>query len=107
MKGIEFLQPMLADTFERYLGTLLTQKERLKAMDAKIELPASGPRYAKAVAKLRCLKGINYLTALSLVREVGDFRRFERAEQFMGFLGIVPGERSSGPKRRQGIHREA
>jgi len=102
MKGIEFPQPMLADTFERYLETLLTQKEQLKAMDAKKELLAIGPRYATSVARLRCLKGINYLTALSLVCEVGDFRRFERAEQFMGFLGIVLGERSSGPKRCQG-----
>jgi transposase len=102
MRSIQFNPPMLADTFEGYLGTLLTQKEQLKAMDAQIELLATGPRYAAAVARLRCLKGIDYLTALSLVCEVGDFRRFERAEQFMGFLGLVPGERSSGPRRRQG-----
>lgn len=102
MKSIDFRLPMLADTFDRYLGTLLTQKEQLHAMDAQIEALATSPHYAEAVAKLRCLKGIDYLTALSLVCEVGDFRRFEKADQFMGFLGIVPGERSSGPKRRQG-----
>jgi len=102
MKSIEFSLPMLADTFARYLETLLTQKERLRGMDTQIETLATGARYSEGVARLRCLKGIDYLTALSLICEVGDFRRFERAQQFMGFLGIVPGERSSGPKRRQG-----
>ena len=34
--------------------------------------------------------------------EIGDFRRFSAAEQFMAFLGLVPSERSSGDKRRLG-----
>ena len=42
------------------------------------------------------------LIALSLIVEIGDFRRFASAEQFMAFLGLVPSEHSSGSKRRQG-----
>ena len=45
---------------------------------------------------------VDYLTALAMVVEIGDFRRFETAEQFMAFLGLVPSEHSSGGKRRQG-----
>jgi transposase len=48
------------------------------------------------------VKGIEYLTALSIVSEVGDFRRFGHAEAFMAYLGLVPREFSSGEKRRQG-----
>ena len=54
------------------------------------------------VARLRCLRGIDTLTALALVTEIGDFSRFETAEEFMAFVGLVPSERSSGEQRRQG-----
>jgi len=102
IKGLSFSLPMLKETLDGYLEILLGQKEKLRAIDSRVEELATSARYADAVAKLRCLKGIDYLTALSLVCEVGDFRRFDKAEQFMSFLGIVPGEHSSGSSRRQG-----
>ena len=58
--------------------------------------------YAQPVARLRCFRGIDYLTALAIVEEVGDFRRFASAPAFMAFLGLVPSERSSGSHRWQG-----
>src|SRR6266540_4012665 len=54
------------------------------------------------VDRLRCLRGIDTLTALALVAEIGDFARFKTAEEFMAFVGLVPSERSSGEQRRQG-----
>src|SRR5947207_1889127 len=54
------------------------------------------------VARLRCLRGVDTLTALALAAEIGDFNRFESAEEFMAFVGLVPTERSSGDQRRQG-----
>ena len=57
-----------------------------------------GTRYSR----LRCLRGIDTLTALGLAAEGGDFDRFASAEAFMSFVGLVPSERSSGEKRRQG-----
>jgi transposase len=53
-------------------------------------------------AKLRCLRGIDTLTAVGLVCEIGDFQGFARAEEFMSFIGLVPSEHSSGEKRRPG-----
>jgi transposase len=93
---------MLHQTLERYLACLVEQQERLKAMDADIQEMAANPRYAAGVGKLRCLRGIDYLTALSLICEVGDFKRFATAAHFMAFLGLVPREHSSGTKRVQG-----
>jgi transposase len=92
----------LIQTFECYLAVLLDQEERLRGMDADIKAMATSPRYLLAVSKLRCLRGIDYLTALSLVCEVGDFKRFATAAHFMAFLGLVPREHSSGTKRLQG-----
>jgi hypothetical protein len=54
------------------------------------------------VARLRCLRGIDTLTALAISAEICDFARFSRPTELMAFVGLVPTERSSGGVRRQG-----
>ena len=102
LKEQEFTDPTLAETVELYYGRILELEARLLEMDRRIEEIAEGERYAEPVGRLRSLKGIDYLIALSMVCEIGDFRRFATAEQFMAFLGLVPSEHTSGSKRRQG-----
>jgi transposase len=52
---------------------------------------------------LRCLRGIDTLSAVGLCAEVGgDFHRFERPKLLMSYLGLTPSEDTSGEKRRQG-----
>ena len=48
--------------------------------------------WAQTIGRLRTLRGIDTLSALGLAAEVGDFARFERPEQLMSFLGLVPSE---------------
>lgn len=100
--GLQFSESALEATVMVYRGRIAELEDRLKEMEEKIEETAKSERYREAVGKLRCLRGVDYLTALAMVVEIGDFRRFETAEQFMAFLGLVPTEHSSGPKRRQG-----
>lgn len=50
------------------------------------------------VRKLCCFKGVSTHTALPLLVEVGDFHRFRTAQHFSAYLGLVPGESSSGEK---------
>lgn len=64
------------------------------------QIPESG--HAAVIARLRCFRGIDTLSAAGLCTEVGDFRRFRRPSLLAGFLGIVPSERTSDTKRRQG-----
>ena len=54
------------------------------------------------VGRLRCLRGIDTLTAVGLIAEIGDFAAFEHPKQLASFLGLVPSEQSSGERRRQG-----
>ena len=54
------------------------------------------------VARLRCLRGVDTLTAVGLCAEIGDFARFARAEQLMSYIGVVPSEASTGQQRRLG-----
>lgn len=102
MAGIDFRQPMQQETFQAYYTRLRELEERLSLMEARIIEIAKGDRYHEAVNQLRCFKGIDYLIALAIVCEVGDFRRFPNAGAFMAFLGLIPREHSSGEKRRQG-----
>jgi transposase len=54
------------------------------------------------VGRLRCLRGVDTLTAVGLCAEVGDFERFARAEQLMSYVGLVPSESTTGQQRRLG-----
>lgn len=54
------------------------------------------------IARLRCFRGIDTLTAAGGCAEVGSFQRFSKPTLLSGFLGIVPCERTSDLKRRQG-----
>jgi transposase len=58
--------------------------------------------HAPVIARLRCFRGIDTLSAAGLCAEVGSFQRFPRPTLISGFLGIVPSERTSDLKRRQG-----
>jgi transposase len=54
------------------------------------------------VGRLRCLRGVDTLTAVGLCAEIGDFERFARAEQLMSYVGLVPCENTTGQQRRLG-----
>jgi transposase len=53
------------------------------------------------VGWLRCFRGLDTVTAVSLVAELHDFRRFRSARALMSYLGLVPGENSSGERERR------
>ena len=78
---------------------LVARREQLER--ALAEIAASSP-WSRTVARLRCLRGIDTLSALGLVAEVGDFRRFVHPRFLSSYVGLVPSEHSSGDKRRQG-----
>jgi transposase len=85
-----------------HLGAIDALALRRDALEAAIaELVPDSP-WAQDVARLRCLRGIDTLSAVGLCAEVGDFARFERAGRLMSYLGLVPSENSSGETRRQG-----
>lgn len=74
----------------------------LARLDAEIASVASSAPFRDDVSRLCCLRGISTLSALTLVAEIGDLHRFRHAGELMAFLGLVPSERSSGDRRRQG-----
>jgi transposase len=89
-------------TFEHYVHEVEHHTERRAELDRQLAAIARTEPYATSVAKLSCLRGISTLTALALVVEIGDFRRFESPRQLMAFVGLVPREYSSGGKEKRG-----
>ena len=89
-------------TFVDYLGAVEALLHRKAELERQIQAAVPDSPWARAVGRLRCLRGIDTLTAVGLCAEIGDFARFAKAGQLMSYLGLVPSEHSSGESRRLG-----
>ncbi len=83
-------------------GAIDALAHRRDALDREIVALLPPSPWAGQVARLRCLRGIDTLTAVGLCAEIGDFERFAKAEQLMSYVGLVPSEATTGQKRRLG-----
>ena len=85
-----------------YLLAIDQLEARLTELDAALTAIAETAPYAEPVGWLRCFRGIDTLTAILLLAELHDFRRFHDPRALMAYVGLVPGEHSSGEKHRRG-----
>ena len=92
------------EILEEYLLTYDYLTAKLERIEQRIEGLASEKEYKEDIRKLSCFLGIKTHTALSVITETGDFRRFPDACHYAAFLGLTPGEDSSGgDQHRLGI----
>jgi transposase len=92
---------ILQESLNEYLVTYNYLTDKIKRLDRRIEELSVTERYQEKVSKLKCLIGVKTHTALSVVVEIGDFKRFSEAEKLASYLGLVPGEDSSGNKQNR------
>jgi transposase len=85
-----------------YLLAIDHTEARLLELDGRLSEIAATEPYREPVGWLRCFRGIDTLTAMLILAELHDFRRFASAPALMAYLGLVPGEDSSGEKHRRG-----
>ncbi len=90
------LSPLYRETLEEYLASYDEQTAKIERFDRRIEELAAQKRYKEKAGKLGCFLGIKTHTALSLIVETGDFSRFAKGNTYAAFLGLSPGENSSG-----------
>jgi len=88
--------------FEDYLLAVEQTAARRRSLELHLEELARELRYVAAVGWLRCFRGIDTHTAITLIAELHDFRRFRSPSQLMAYLGLVPSEYSSGSQQRRG-----
>jgi transposase len=101
LRAQRFESRPLALAFEECYAAVAQVQGRRDALDRAIAQLATEAAFADVVGRLVCLRGVSTLTALGLTVELGDWRRF-RPQSLGPFLGLVPGEDSSGERRRQG-----
>jgi len=102
LETVKFDQPVQQIVFQEYVDTIQVMTSRVATFDGQIEAAGAGSAFAKQIEGYMALRGINRLTATTIVAEIGDLRRFPNAPQLMKYLGVVPSEHSSGATRSRG-----
>jgi transposase len=92
----------LDQTHGAYLRAVDEAVARLRAVEQDLRDLLTLEPLRRRVERLRCFRGIDDLTALTIAAELGDARRFASAPRTMAFVGLVPSEHSSGTKRARG-----
>ena len=102
LAGLRFDDRPSALAFADYLHAHDVLLARRDTLDRAIDEIAIASPWAQIIGRLRCLHGIDTLSAFGICAEVCDFERFLAPTAFSAYLGLVPSEHTSGDKRRQG-----
>ncbi len=96
-----FEHPMQQVVFQEYVDAVLDAQRRVAGLDEQIHQAVATWSLRPLVEALISLRGVNVLTAVTVLAELGDLTRFDSPRQLMSHLGLVPSEHSSGARRRR------
>lgn len=96
IRSVELPESAAQESLDYYISEVRHIEAQKKAMEKRIAQYAQRPRWCERVEALRCMKGIETMTAFALTVEAGVFSRFDSARAFASWLGLVPSEHSSG-----------
>jgi len=102
LNGLHFDDPNDRIVFGDLRGQVEHQSQRKDFLTRAVEEVAGHDPYRVPVGWLRCIRGIQTLTAMKLLTELFDFERFPTAPKLMGYLGLTPSEYSSGAHTKKG-----
>jgi transposase len=88
--------------FEEHRRTIDDRLAQCQRLEAALREAVVGWRFYPVVLALQAMRGMQFVTAIGMVSELGDLSRFTHPRQLMAWLGVTPSEHSSGDKRRQG-----
>jgi transposase len=102
LEGVKFAHPAQQIMFQEYIDAIVFMGRRVETADLHIEQAAQSGSTWPVIQALMALRGVNLLTAATIVAEIGDLRRFDSASKLMAYLGLVPSEHSSANSVRRG-----
>ena len=102
LDGQRFERAWEEGAFREYLDAVRAASDRVAALTKRLHDALPDWSLAPVARSLAALRGVDTLTATTLLAELGDVSRFDSPRQLMGYLGLVPSEHSSGGRRRQG-----
>jgi len=97
-----FEHPSQQISFDEYVGSIEETTARVARFDSQILELIDSWSQSHVVRALATHRGVSYLTAATLVAEIGDLTRFDRAQDIMGFVGLVPSLYASGQRSLSG-----
>ena len=98
----KFEHPSQQICLEEYLGTIEEATRRVERLDGQIRDLVPDWSQVRVVQALTAHRGVSLLTGATVIAELGDLKRFDRARELMGFVGLVPSLDASGQRRRTG-----
>ena len=102
LSGLLMPQAPQQIAFQEYIHAMDEATDRLERLSQAVEDALAGWKWEPVVRALMSLRGVQILTAMTLVAEVGDLSRFKDPRSLMHFFGLTPSEHSSSDKRVQG-----
>jgi transposase len=102
LKTVTLEWPAAETTLLDHIGAIDALNHRRDQLEREIVALLPSSPWAREVGRLRCLRGIDTLTATGLCAEIGDFARFPKAASLMHYLGLTPSEETTGQQRRLG-----
>ncbi len=102
LKELSIDQPSLRQTLDNYLSLGEVQRMELLKLNRQLGELSQQPRYQKNFKLLLTVPGIGPVTAMHILVQLGDVRRFRRLDQLNNYIGLVPSMHNSGDKIRTG-----
>lgn len=102
LRQFQFEQVADQVVFADYLAEVTGAGERIKRLEAALQQCATTSSQVALIRALQAFRGIGFLSAVTMVAETGNLRRFRTAPQLMAYAGVVPSESSSGSKQHRG-----
>ena len=102
LSTVRFGHPAQQIVLQDYIHAVQEAETRRDRLTQQIEELLPNWSMAPVVAALQSMRGVALIVAVTVVAEVGDFRRFANPRQLMAYLGLVPSEHSSGRSVRRG-----
>lgn len=101
LRHLTLPDPVQNLVLEEYLQAIDSGYERVERLVERMKELLVDWEWEPVVRALMACKGFQEVAAMTLISELGDLRRFDHPRKLMAFLGLVPGEYTSGDKRRQ------
>lgn len=102
LASVRFAHPAQNIAYAEYRGAVRDTHERVERLTQSLREQAADWRLKPLLDAVSTLRGLELVTAVTVLAELGDLRRFAHPKQLMSFLGLVPSEYSSGASRRLG-----
>jgi transposase len=102
LASVQLTYPAQQFVLDECRTALAECQARVQRLEDELRRTMAASAYAPLIGAFQCLRGIGPLTAVTLVAELGDLRRFNTPRPLMAYAGLVPSEYSSGDSKRRG-----